>query len=198
MIEYLLELDKEIFLLLNSFHSPLLDPVMLFITERAVWLPLYLYLTYLIFKDFGKDGWLVLIGITLSIILADQITSSFMKPYFARLRPSYEPAMQSVIHLVDDYKSGGKFGFASSHAANTFGTATFLFFIFRKARPWIVLLFAWAALVTYSRVYLGVHYPGDIIVGSLIGMISAFAGFKFFQWLKKVSDKKKIVSPDIE
>jgi undecaprenyl-diphosphatase len=198
MMEYLIELDKELFIILNGFHSPLLDPVMLFMTDKIVWLPLYLYLVYLIFKDYNKDGWLVLIGITLTIVLADQVASSFMKPYFSRLRPSHEPSLQSAIHLVDGYRSAGKFGFASSHAANTFGMASFLFLLFRKTRRWIILLFFWAAVVTYSRVYLGVHYPGDILVGSLVGIISAVAGFKFFQWLKKVSDKRKKVSPDAE
>jgi undecaprenyl-diphosphatase len=198
MLRYLIELDKELFIFLNGFHSPLLDPVMLFVSEKAVWLPLYLYLAYLIFKDHNRDGWFVLIGVTLTIVLADQIASSFMKPYFARLRPSHDPSLQSAIHLVEGYRSAGKFGFASSHASNTFGVATFLFLLFKQTRRWIILLFFWAAFVTYSRVYLGVHYPGDILVGALVGVASAFAGFKFFQWLKKVSDQRKKISPDTE
>jgi undecaprenyl-diphosphatase len=190
MIDYLLEIDREIFLLLNGFHTPWLDPVMVFISEKLVWIPLYIYLVYLIFKDYSKAGWLVLIGIVLTITLADQVASTLMKPFFARLRPSHEPSLQSLVHIVDGYK-GRKFGFASSHAATTFGIATFLFLLFRKKRKWIALLFVWATVVTYSRIYLGVHYPGDILVGAMIGALAALAGFKFFQWLKRSFDRRK-------
>jgi undecaprenyl-diphosphatase len=197
MIEYLIELDKDVFIFLNGFHTPFLDSVMLLISEKLVWLPLYTYLIFLIFKDYSKEAWFVLIGITLTVTLADQITTGLMKPYFARLRPSHEPSLESLIHIVDNYK-GSKFGFASSHAANTFGGATFLFLLFRKARKWVVTLFAWAAIVTYSRIYLGVHYPGDIVVGSLVGVLAGIAGYKFYQWLKRLADKRNINSPGIQ
>jgi undecaprenyl-diphosphatase len=190
MIDQLLEYDREIFLYLNGLHAPWLDPVMLLISETLVWLPLYLYLLYLIFKDHSKEGWFVLVGLTLTIVLADQITSTLMKPYFARLRPSQEPSLEALVHIVNGYK-GGKFGFASSHAANTFGTATLLFLLLGKKRKWIVTLFVWAAVVTYSRIYLGVHYPGDILVGALVGVLAGLAGFKFYQWLKKMYSKRK-------
>jgi undecaprenyl-diphosphatase len=190
MIDQLLEYDREIFLYLNGLHAPWLDPVMLFATETLSWLPLYLYLVYLIFKDHQKEGLLVLVGIVLTIVLADQVTSTIMKPYFARFRPSHEPSLQTLVHIVNGYK-GGKFGFASSHAANTFGTATFLFLLFGKTRKWIALLFLWAAVVTYSRIYLGVHYPGDILVGALVGMLAALAGFTLYRWLKKIYNSKK-------
>lgn len=189
MIDQLLEIDREIFLYLNGLHTPWLDPIMLFITETLSWLPLHLFLLYLIFKDHQKKGWLVLIGLVITIVLADQVTSTLMKPYFGRFRPAHEPSLQSLVHIVNGYR-GGKFGFASSHAANTFGTATFLFLLFGKTRKWIVMLFLWAAVVTYSRIYLGVHYPGDILVGSLVGMLSAVAGFWLYRWLKKIYDDR--------
>lgn len=189
MIDQLLEYDREIFLYLNGLHTPWLDPIMLFITETLSWLPLHLFLLYLIFKDHQKKGWLVLIGLVITILLADQVTSTLMKPYFARFRPSHEPSLQSLVHVVNGYR-GGKFGFASSHAANTFGTATFLFLLFGKTRKWIVMLFLWAALVTYSRIYLGVHYPGDILAGGLVGMLSAVAGFWIYRWLTKIYDDR--------
>lgn len=189
MLEQLLELDKEIFIYLNGHNSPFWDSVMLFITDKLVWIPLYAYLLYLIFKDYGKQGWIIAAGIVLTIVLADQVTSTIMKPYFARLRPSHEPSLQSLIHIVNNYK-GGKYGFASSHAANTFGIATFLFLLFRKTRKWIIMLFVWATVVTYSRIYLGVHYPGDILVGAIVGIISAFLGFYFYKWLNGILEKR--------
>jgi undecaprenyl-diphosphatase len=192
MIEFLIQMDQEIFLALNGFHAPWLDPIMYFISKTWVWVPLYAVLVWFIFKDHGRDGWLILLGVTLTIILADQITTTFMKPFFSRLRPSHEPLLENLVHIVKGYK-GSRFGFASSHAANTFGAATFMFLLFGKTRRWIAFLFAWAALVTYSRIYLGVHYPGDIVVGALVGMLSALAGFRFYRWLKAFADRRSVV-----
>ena len=184
MIDKLIELDKQFLLFFNGNHLPWLDPVMLFITETFVWLPLYLFLIYLIVKDYRKEAWIALIGIGVTILLSDQITASLMKPYFARLRPSQEPTLEGLVHLVDGYK-GGKYGFASSHAANTFGTATFFWLLFGEKRKWILFLFAWAALMTYTRLYLGVHYPGDILVGALVGVLSGIVGHRVFVWINR-------------
>jgi undecaprenyl-diphosphatase len=193
MIDKLIELDKELLLFFNGHNLPWLDPVMLFMTETFVWLPLYLFLIYLIVRDYKKEAWTVLIGVAVTILLSDQITSSLMKPYFARLRPSQDPLMEGLVHLVNGYK-GGKYGFASSHAANTFGTATFFWLLFGTKRKWVMVLFLWAALMTYTRLYLGVHYPGDILVGSLIGVLSGVAGYRAHVWLAKLTDKKRLAA----
>jgi len=111
----ILEWDEQLFLWMNSFHSPWLDPVMLLITKTAFWMPLYVVLLYLIFTHYKKEGWLILAGIGLAILLSDQITSTLMKPLFERLRPSQEPALQGFVHIVNGYR-GGLYGFASSHA----------------------------------------------------------------------------------
>lgn len=190
MLDQLIELDKKVLLFLNSFHAPWLDPIVLFLTQTLAWLPLYLFLLFLIIEEYRKESWIVLLGIVLTIVLADEITSSLMKPYFERLRPSNEPSLQGLLHLVDGYK-GGKFGFASSHAANTFGVATFFFLLFRPTKKWIGWLFLWAITMTYTRIYLGVHYPGDILVGGMIGVLAGITGFKFQKWLKGYVAKRK-------
>lgn len=188
MLETLIELDKELLLFLNSFHTPWLDPIMFWITKTLFWLPLYLFLLFLVIKNFKKDAWIVLIGIAITILLADQITSGFMKPFFARLRPSREPSLQGLVHLVNGY-TGGKYGFASSHAANTFATALFFWLLFKDRYRWVWILFVWAVVMTYTRIYLGAHYPGDILVGLLIGLGAAWTGFKIQQ---KIWNKRKL------
>jgi undecaprenyl-diphosphatase len=190
MIEFLLQLDRDVFLALNGFHSAWLDPIMYVLTARAVWIPLYAFLLYLVVKDYWKQSWVVVIGIVLTILLADQVTTSIMKPYFERLRPSHDPSLENLVHIVNEYR-GSRFGFASSHAANTFGLATLFFLLMGKKRRWISLLFAWAAVVTYSRIYLGVHYPGDLIVGALVGALAALLCFKLIQWLLRYLEKRK-------
>jgi undecaprenyl-diphosphatase len=188
MLETLIELDKELLLFLNSFHTPWLDPIMFWITKTLFWLPLYLFLLFLIIKNFKKDTWIVLIGVAITILLADQITSGFMKPFFARLRPSREPSLEGLVHLVNGY-TGGKYGFASSHAANTFATAFFFWLLFKERYRWVWVLFVWAVVMTYTRIYLGAHYPGDILVGMLIGLGAAWTGFTV---QKAIWNKKKL------
>ena len=158
----LLEWDEQLFLWLNGFHSPWLDPVMLLMTKTAFWMPLYVVLLYLIFTHYKKEGWLMLAGIGLAILFSDQISSTLMKPLFQRLRPSQEPALQGLIHIVNGYQ-GGLYGFVSSHAANTLATAFFIWLSFREIYRWTGLIFVWAAIMMYTRIYLGVHYPGDIL-----------------------------------
>lgn len=193
MIDRLIEFDKELLRFLNSYHTPWLDPIMLFLTETLAWLPLYVFLLYLVIKEYKKESWIILLGIALTILLADQITASIMKPYFARLRPSREPTLEGLIHLVQGY-TGGQFGFASSHAANTFGTATFFYLVFGNTKRWMIWLFVWAAFMTYTRIYLGVHYPGDVIIGGAVGMICGWLGFKSTQWITLWAEKRRPTS----
>ena len=194
MIDQLIEYDKELLRLLNGLHTPWLDPVMLILTETLAWIPLYVFMLYLIIKEYKKESWIALLGIAITILLADQITASIMKPYFARLRPSQEPALEGLIHLVKGYK-GGQYGFASSHAANTFGVATFFFLLFRNTKPLVIWLFVWAAFMTYTRIYLGVHYPGDVLVGALVGVLCGWASFKLAAWLRSWDEKRRSTSP---
>lgn len=193
VIDNLLELDKKLFLFLNGIHSPWMDPVMYYSTKTFVWVPLYLLLLFFIFKTYKQDGWYFLLGATITIILADQITHSLMKPFFGRLRPSHEPTLQGMVYLVNGYQ-GGLYGFASSHAANTFGTAVFIWLVLRPYYKGIVWIFLWASFMTYTRIYLGVHYPGDILVGAFIGLLAGWIGFRCALWLVARFGNHKIIS----
>jgi undecaprenyl-diphosphatase len=174
-MEKLLEIDQAIFLFLNGLNHSGLDPVMSFFSEKWVWLPLYaILLGILIYKYRFKALWVVL-ALALSIVVADRGTSGLMKPGFERLRPCHEPSLIDSIHLVDG--CGGKYGFPSSHAANTFALAAFFYFLF-AGNKWRYTLIAWAVIVTYSRIYLGVHYPLDVIAGAIFGWVVAMIAVK--------------------
>jgi len=188
MIDFLLKLDRELFLFLNGHHTAWLDPIMFWISKTIFWLPLYGFLLFLIVKHYKKDTWIILIGIALAIIITDQLTSTLMKPFFLRLRPSRDPSLEGLVHFVNGYR-GGKYGFASSHAANTMATALMVWFLLKSHYRWIWTLFIWAIVVGYSRIYLGVHYPGDIIVGMLVGLLVGLGSFKF---QKAILDKRKL------
>jgi undecaprenyl-diphosphatase len=193
VIDQLNSLDKELFLVLNGMYTSWLDPVVYRATHTVYWIPFYLFLLYQIIKEYKMMGVLVLSGVALTIILSDQITTGLMKPYFARLRPSHEPSLEGMVHLVNNYK-GAMYGFASSHAANTFGTAAFLYLLFRKSKPWMGWLFLWATLVSYTRIYLGVHYPADIVGGGLVGILCGWIAFKLFGLLRERIEKRKTPS----
>jgi undecaprenyl-diphosphatase len=177
-------LDEELFLFLNGLHAPWLDQPVFLISKTILWIPLYALLLYVIYKEYGNESWIILIGLALTITLSDQITTSLMKPFFARLRPSHNPELEGVIHFVNDYR-GSRFGFASSHAANTFGTATFLYLLLHSRIRGIFVLFFWAALVSYTRIYLGVHYPGDLIAGAVVGALCSLVMFRLTLYLLK-------------
>jgi len=171
MLEKILELDTSLFLFLNSLHSPIFDKIMWHISGKFEWIPLYLTIIFFIFKKFKLKGFVPLIFLILAISISDLISVNLFKDVFQRLRPSQTPELSNIIHLVNNYK-GGKFGFVSSHAANSFAIATFTLLLFKNKKYTYFIIF-WAILVSYSRIYLGVHYPLDIICGALLGIIVA-------------------------
>lgn len=167
MIETIKYAEYELFLWLNSFHNPTFDVIMLWITYRFTWIPLYLYLIYYLFTKFRASFWQNLLFIALSVGLSDRFTSGFMKPYFHRFRPCHDPFIQNIVHVVGN--CGGEFGFASSHAANCFALST-VFFLINDNRILNYFLLFWAIIVSYSRIYVGVHFPTDLLVGASVGV----------------------------
>lgn len=180
MIERLNSLDTLIFLKINSLHSPFLDQVMWHISGKIEWIPIYLILLIILFKKFEYRSIFILISIALLIALTDIISAQVIKELVRRPRPSHVNELSNLIHLVNEYH-GGRYGFVSNHAANFFGLATFLSLIFRNKTATFALC-CWALLISYSRIYLGVHYPGDILGGAILGVLAAFAVFAFYIW----------------
>lgn len=168
MIESLLEIDKQLFIFLNGLHLPWLDGIMLFFSKSLVWIPLYVLIIIYIIRQFGlKKGFEYVVLIILSVGLSDFISSGIMKPYFHRLRPCHD--FMSEMNLVG--KCGGIYGFPSSHAANTFALFFSMFKIFGKRHCLTILILGWAIIVSYSRIYLGVHFPIDIFSGAIVGIL---------------------------
>ncbi len=182
MLSELDQVDRQVLLFFNGFHADALDPAVYYLTQTEFWIPLYLFLIYLMFRTHGKQAWWALAAIAVCVLITDQATSGILKPLVARPRPSHEPSLEGILHLVNNYR-GGRYGFASSHAANTMGVAMFVFLFFRDRYRMIWLVFVWAAVMSYTRLYLGVHYPGDIIVGALIGVAAGWASFRLHKWL---------------
>ncbi|MCX6270249.1 MAG: phosphatase PAP2 family protein [Bacteroidetes bacterium] len=193
LLQYLNELDTALLLAINGFHSPCRDTVMFWLSDRFIWIPLYLIIIYLLFRHFGKKTWVILIMAVLLVTLTDQVSVSLFKNIFHRLRPCHDPSLEGKIHLVRNI-CGGSYGFISSHAINTFAIAVFLFGFFRRNVPVMAwLLPVWAAAISYSRIYLGAHYPGDVLVGAGMGI---FLGWVMrclaLRWLKRTGDKSNL------
>lgn len=178
MLEVIDQWDKALFLFLNGLHIDWLDPVMRYGTDTETWIPLFMILVYFIYKAEGRKWVYIILLVAFCILLTDQFSASLMKPMIGRLRPCYDESIKDSIHLLK--RCGGYYGFVSSHAANTFGVATFLFLVFRGRMKYIGLLFIWSGFVAYTRIYVGVHYPLDIIFGSLSGMIIGYIVYKVY------------------
>ena len=164
-------IDSRLFLVLNGWHTGWLDTVMVAITGMWPWIPLYILLLYMVFKQYGRRGWWVLLAVAVVILCTDQLSAHVCKPLFHRLRPCFNPELEGLVHLPKGLP-GGQYGFVSSHAANTFGVAAFLTAALRKGyRSVGWWLYAWALVSSYSRIYIGVHYPGDILAGAVLGVL---------------------------
>lgn len=185
MIDSLLDIDTQIFLFFNSLHHPLLDTFMYCFSSRFVWVPLYLATFLMIMHYYGWKAGLILFAFSIAAVaISDQVCATFIRPSIERLRPAnLENPISELVHIVNNYR-GGSYGFPSCHAANTFAFAT-LITMALPTRRLMVFLFGWALLNCYSRIYLGVHYPGDLLVGAMIGSIAGVACFYFFRFTIK-------------
>lgn len=174
IIQTLSDWDKSAFLYLNGHHNDLMDYVMTLFTFTPTWLLFYGVALYVIIRKYGRKSIPIIVSLALIILLADQI-SGVLKHSIMRLRPSNDPTMIPLTHVF--YKSGGLYGFVSAHAANAFSFATFSALLFRS-RGYTIFIFPWASLIAYTRIYLGVHYPGDILGGAMLGSLIGWGVFK--------------------
>ena len=171
MIEILKSWDTQLFLFLNGKHNEFWDFVMYWSSEKQVWIPLYILFLYLIIRFYKKSAWLIIFSAIAMIAVSDLVSVHAFKNVFMRLRPCHEPELEGLVHLVKN-KCGGEYGFVSSHAINHFSLATFFSLVFfKRIRYFVQMIFLWAAVIVYGRIYLGVHYPGDVICGGLVGVI---------------------------
>ncbi len=180
MLEELIQLDQELFLFLNNLGSAKWDGFWLAATDKWISIPVYFILLVLTFKYFGlKRTLVILVVVALLITCTDQL-ANFFKYGVQRLRPCYEEGISEAMRLVKR-SCGGKFSYFSAHAANSFGAASFFAFLLRSnIRVIPVFLLLWASVVAYSRIYIGVHYPLDIISGAIIGSLFGWLFFRLY------------------
>lgn len=189
-MEQIISLDKELFLILNNLGTPAWDGFWVFMSERTYWIPFYIILLYILHRCFGIKRTLLILALTLLLVLVTDQLTGFIKGYFQRPRPCFTLEFEGIMRGVS-CEGRGKFGFTSAHASNHFGVALLLGLIFREKIKWMIwLLLIWAAFISYSRVYLGVHFPLDILCGMFVGLSIALIFYWFYnKILRKYPNK---------
>lgn len=184
-ILWLSDIEARLLLIVNGAHSPFFDSVMWCISGRWIWVPFYAVLAYLLFRRMSwKRASICLVTIGLIILAADQTCATLIRPEIGRLRPAnLNNPLSSFVHVVNGYR-GGRYGFPSCHAANTFALAVFMSLVIRH-KWFTVMMFSWAFIVSYSRMYLGVHYFGDLFCGATIGSLFAVLFYYLQNYLFK-------------
>ena len=182
-LETLLNIDRYLLLSLNGSDSLFWDGCMLVYTSMAVWMPLAVILLYVLLKNNNiKDFFLILVLIALVVVLTDQISSGICKPFFARWRPTNDPLLMYAVDVVNETREGS-YGFTSSHAANSFGIATFIMLLIRN-KALTTSMIIWASMNAFTRIYLGVHYPGDVLCGTVIGVVVGWAVYRLYVYIQ--------------
>ena len=199
LFQSILSIDKDLFVFLNGFHSSFWDNFFWLFSGKFTFLLFYIALIYFVVKTSKWQAVWVLLGVIIVVALADQTASSLLKPWVQRLRPSHEPSLEGIVHLFTKKGGGlyrgGLYGFASSHAANAFGVGTFIALVYRNKFVSSVIL-AWAVVTACSRIYLGVHYPLDVLCGGAIGAFFATATYLTALKTNLITKKQPVAAID--
>lgn len=180
-MEELIHFDKQLLLAVNGSDSLFLDYLVLILTNAKTWIPLYLGLFYVVVqthRKHWKEIFFILAAAGLCVLLAGTIDDMIVKPLVARWRPTHDPEIGALVDVVNGYR-GGNYGFFSAHASNTFSIALF-FSLLMRHRPFVVFMVTWSLVNCWTRLYLGVHYPGDILVGLCWGAIVGYSVYRLY------------------